>query len=69
MRTINVVLEAYLTRRYTNFRIGSIQRRVEKVVGRPVPTETVKRALRKLREEGIVDYTYNRSNHAYVTNS
>jgi hypothetical protein len=66
MNTIDAVMDAYMSRRYDNFKITSIQRRVEQIQKRPVPTETVKRALRQLRDEGFVGYTYNNKTNTYV---
>jgi hypothetical protein len=66
--TINAVFDAYLTRRYNNFKFSSLKRRVERIQKRPIPTETVKRALRQLRSDGFVDYTFDTKTSTYVTN-
>jgi len=66
MNTIDAVMDAYINRRYDNFKIASIQRQVERIQKRPVPASTVKRALRQLRDEGFVGYTYNNKTNTYV---
>jgi Fe2+ or Zn2+ uptake regulation protein len=63
--TINAVFDAVLSRRHDGFKASAIQRKVEKRQKRPVPSETVKRALRQLRSEGYIDYTFDTKTGIY----
>jgi Fe2+ or Zn2+ uptake regulation protein len=65
MKTINAVFEAVLSRRHNGFMVSTIQRKVERIQKRPVPMETVKRALRQLRSEGIIAYTFDTKTGIY----